>query len=87
MARGTVPHMTLFCTRGRAQHVPPLEELKAGLANDLVASISEKILGAAIPRADFAAVGHRKRRVGGVFEELEEIAIQHHGQFRVFVDL
>ena len=59
---------------------------EAGLADDLGASKSEKSLRATVPRADVAAVGHRERRVGRVFEELEEIAIHHHGQFRVFVD-
>jgi len=51
------------------------EQLKAGLAGDLVASKPEERLGAGVPRADFAGVGDRERRVGGVFKKFEEVAV------------
>src|SRR5690242_20736516 len=79
VARSTVAHVTPLFTHQRGEDVQPLKDLKTGLADDLVLPESEKSLRTAVPRADFSGVGHGERRVAGMFEELEEVAIQHHG--------
>ena len=67
--------MTVFGAYQRAERTSPLEQLEAGLADRFFTSKPEQGLGAGVPRADLTAVGHRKRRIGGVLEEIEEIAV------------
>lgn len=63
--RRAVAHPTVFRAHECAEHAAPPKQLKAGLADDLVAAKTEERLGAAVPRADFAGVGDRECRISG----------------------
>src|SRR5579872_4617626 len=82
--RRAIAHMTILCADERAQHATALEQLKAGLADRLVASKPEERLGTGIPGANLAAVGDRECRISGMLEEVEEIAVKHRGHPEFF---
>jgi hypothetical protein len=75
VVRRTIAHLTPFGAHECAKHAAPLKQLKAGLADDLVAAKPEQHLGAGVPLVDFAGVADRECRISSMFEEVEELAI------------
>jgi hypothetical protein len=58
-------------------HSPSI--VRARLTNGRSALKPEEPIGTRIPSTDLAAIAYDKCCGGGALEELEEIAVQHHG--------